>query len=58
MPINNRNELVVRPDDMDDRIGREAYESPEQRLKSLVIRFGEAVSPGSLERATEKLIVA
>ena len=30
-------------DDLDDRIGREVYETPEERLKNLIIRFGEAV---------------
>ena len=33
---------------MDDRIGREAYDTPEQRLKNLIIRFGNVVSRGEL----------
>ena len=31
-------------DDHDERIGREAFELPEQRLKSTIIRFCEVVS--------------
>ena len=30
-------------DDLDDRIGREAYDTPEDRLKNMIVRFGEAV---------------
>ena len=33
---------------MDDRIGREAYDTPEQRLKNLIIRFGNVVSRDEL----------
>lgn len=31
-------------DDYDDRIGREVYETPESRLKTSIIKFGEVVS--------------
>lgn len=37
------NNLLPLSDDLDDRIGREAYDTPEDRLKNMIIRFGEAV---------------
>ena len=39
-----RDEHLASLDDYDDRIGREAFELPEQRLKSTIIRFCEVVS--------------
>ena len=36
--------IILLVDDYDDRIGREVYETPEQKLKTIIIRFGDVVS--------------
>ncbi|KAL5508487.1 CBC1 [Sanghuangporus vaninii] len=42
-------------DDYDDRLGREAYELPEQRLKSTIIRFGEVDPAQEIPRVAKEL---
>lgn len=42
--INEKKNIILLVDDYDDRIGREVYETPEQKLKTTIIRFGDVVS--------------